>query len=168
MLKQDNVRGSMKNRSVYAGALVALIALGISGPTASPEAAEAAPAVKTIVLKTMSVTISFPSSLKITPRRCGEFRVKYSVNTTSAVRATIVIKDERGDWLGYQVINRFSELRRQWDPTKGTKYFEYCKVDWIDDFGDDWAGVEPGWAHVELTEGSHNTVTKKGRFLFRK
>lgn len=160
----------MFKKRVYVGGLIALLSLGIYGPNSTIEEASASTPKNTIVLKTPGATISFPASVKITPRRCGEFKVNYSTNGSRPVWADIKLTDMQGEWIGFQRINRASEFRREWDAPKGTKYFEYCKSDWEDDFGDQYPGVEPGWIYVELTErtSANSSSTKKERFIVRK
>lgn len=151
------------------GVFAVLVGLGMGGANSAIEPVSAAPAPKTVVLKTRNATISFPASIKITPRKCGEIKIKYSVNASKAFRSDIAIKNEGGEWIGYQAINRFSELKREWDPAKGTKYFEYCRSDWIDESGSEVAGVAPGWLYVELIEQSgESAIKKKNRFLVNK
>jgi|LauGreDrversion4_2_1035121.scaffolds.fasta_scaffold23941_3 hypothetical protein len=131
-----------------------------STPPTSPRSA---------LLSSMMVSISYKDQVRLTPKKCGEFEIKYSVRQDPK-RALVELFDLDGKLLGDYTINRFSELRREWDDPKGTIYIEYCKTKWKDDWGNTWPAFKGGRVFVNLTVYGSMDVTsvQKGQFFVKK
>lgn len=113
------------------------------------------------LLSDSDVSLSYASKVRLTPRTCGEFKIKFSVKDKST-RTTARLLNAKGEQLslGYM----FSSIE-----PRGTIYFKYCKTRWEDKQDNIWPGFKGGVVTVQLlTTVAGDPVKTTGTFLVTK